>query len=63
MAKLKKLKIQLVRSPISALPKHRRTARALGLRKMNQVVEKEDNPAIRGMIRAINHLVSVEELG
>jgi len=37
--------------------------RALGLRKMHQAVEKEDNPAIRGMARAVSHLVRVEELG
>jgi len=58
-----RLKITLVRSPISSLPKHRRTVRALGLRKMHQVVEKDDNPAVRGMVRAVEHLVAVEELG
>jgi large subunit ribosomal protein L30 len=65
MAKKKKghIKITLTRSPIGALPTHRRTVRSLGLRKMHQTVEKEDNPAIRGMVRAINHLVTVEELG
>jgi large subunit ribosomal protein L30 len=57
------LKITLVKSPISSLPKHRRTVRALGLRKMHQAVEKEDNPAIRGMVRAVEHLLKVEELG
>jgi large subunit ribosomal protein L30 len=57
------LKITLVKSPISSLPKHRRTIRALGLRKMHQVVEKDDNPAIRGMVRKVEHLLRVEELG
>jgi large subunit ribosomal protein L30 len=63
MAKKKRLQIKLIRSPIGALPKHRKTARSLGLRKMHQVVEQEDNPAIRGMVRVISHMVAVEELG
>lgn len=55
------LKITLVKSPISAKPVHRRTVRALGLRKMHQTVEQPDNPAIRGMVRAIEYMVRVEE--
>ena len=62
MAKKKRLQITLIKSPIGALPKHRKTVRSLGLRKMHQVVEKEDNPAIRGMVRTVHHLVAVEEL-
>ena len=57
-----RLKITLERSPIGSLPKHRRTVRSLGLRKLHQTVEKDDNPAIRGMVRAIVHMVRVEEL-
>lgn len=57
-----KLRITLVRSPIGALPKHRQTVRALGLRKMHQSVEQDDNPAIRGMVRAVNHMVRLEEI-
>ena len=56
------LRITLVKSPIGTLPKHRRTVRALGLRKMNQTVEKEDNPAIRGMVQAVGHMVRLEEV-
>ncbi len=56
-----KLKIKLVKSTIGAIPKHRKTVEALGLRKMNQVVEKQDNPQMRGMIQQIIHLVEVEE--
>jgi len=56
------LKIKLVKSPIGALPKHKRTLQALGLRKLQQVVEKQDNPQMRGMIFQIKHLLSVEEL-
>lgn len=57
-----RLRITLVRSPIGTLPKHRATVRSLGLRKMHQSVEKEDNPAIRGMIRAVEHMVRLEEI-
>lgn len=55
------LRITLVKSPIGAKPVHRKTVRSLGLRKMHQTVEQPDNPAIRGMVRAINHMVRVEE--
>ena len=56
-----KLRITLVKSPIGAVPKHRKTAEALGLRKLNKTVEMPDNEAVRGMIRQISHLVKVEE--
>jgi len=56
------LRITLVRSPIGSIPKHRKTVRCLGLRKMHQVVEQKDTPVIRGMITSIAHLVQVEEL-
>ncbi|MCI8804916.1 MAG: 50S ribosomal protein L30 [Clostridiales bacterium] len=55
------LKITLVKSTIGAIPKHRKTIAALGLRKTNSSVEKQDNEAIRGMIRQVRHLVKVEE--
>ena len=57
----KKLKITLVKSPIGAVPKNKKTVEALGLRKVNQVVEMPDNAAVRGMIQRVNHLVKVEE--
>ena len=57
-----KLKVTLKKSTIGALPKHRRTAEALGLRKLNSVNELPDNPAVRGMIKQISHLVEVEEI-
>lgn len=57
-----RLRVTLIKSPIGALPQHRRTVRALGLRKMNQTVEKDDNPAIRGMVRAVGHMVRLEEI-
>ncbi len=57
-----KLKITLVKSPIGAIPKHRATVAALGLKKVNKTVELPDNAAIRGMIASVNHLVKVEEV-
>ena len=57
-----KLKVTLVKSPIGAIPKHRKTVEALGLRKLNKTVEMPDNEAVRGMIRQVAHLVKVEEI-
>jgi large subunit ribosomal protein L30 len=57
----KKISITLVRSPLSCLPKHRRTVRALGLKKIGQTVLHEDTAPIRGMVNTINYLVNVEE--
>ncbi|MCT4544407.1 MAG: 50S ribosomal protein L30 [Vallitalea sp.] len=57
-----KLKITLVKSTIGAIPKHRKTAEALGLTKLNKTVEQKDNKAIRGMVGSIQHLVKVEEV-
>lgn len=56
------LKIKLVKSTIGAKPVHKRNVEALGLRKIGQVVEKEDNPQMRGMIRKAEHLLEVEEI-
>jgi large subunit ribosomal protein L30 len=56
------LKIKLVKSTIGAKPQHKQTIQALGLRKMHQVVEKQDNPQMRGMIQKVRHLVEVEEV-
>jgi large subunit ribosomal protein L30 len=55
------LKITLVRSPIGSKPKHRATIEALGLKKIHATVQQKDNPAIRGMIHRVRHLVQVEE--
>ncbi|MCH4890501.1 50S ribosomal protein L30 [Acidaminobacter sp. JC074] len=57
-----KLKIKLVKSTIGRKPKHRATIQALGLRKLNQVVEKEDNAQMRGMIQQVGYLLEVEEI-
>ena len=56
-----KLKVTLVKSPIGAIPKHRATVEAMGLRKLNKTVEMPDNAATRGMIAQVSHLVKVEE--
>ncbi len=56
-----KLKITLVKSTIGAVPKHKKTVQALGLKKLNQTVELPDNGATRGMIQQVRHLVKVEE--
>ncbi len=57
-----KLKVTLVKSTIGAIPKHKKTAEALGLRKLNKTVEMPDNAAVRGMVKQIQHLVKVEEI-
>ncbi len=57
-----KLKITLVKSPIGAVPKHKKTVAALGLKKLNKTVEMPDNAAVRGMVQQVRHLVKVEEI-
>ena len=55
------LKITLVKSTIGAVPKHKRTVEALGLKKLNKSVVLPDNAATRGMVKQVQHLVKVEE--
>lgn len=64
MAKKKagKIEITQVRSGIGRIAKHRRTLRALGIKRHQQSVVHEDNPAIRGMVAQVSHLVSVREI-
>ncbi|MDQ4045725.1 MAG: 50S ribosomal protein L30 [Chloroflexota bacterium] len=57
-----RLRITLVRSVIGRPGDQARTVESLGLRKVNQTVEREDTPSIRGMITKIGHLVKVEEV-
>jgi large subunit ribosomal protein L30 len=57
-----KLKVTQVRSATSRGAKQRGTIRALGLKRLGHTVEHEDKPEIRGMIRAVEHLVEVEEV-
>jgi large subunit ribosomal protein L30 len=56
-----KIKVRLVRSTIGSLPQHRATVRSLGLRKIGSTKVHEANPAIMGMVKAVSHLVSIEE--
>lgn len=56
------IKITLTKSPIGRIPAQRKTVVALGLGKLQSSVVKEDTPAIRGMITAVSHLVTVEEV-
>lgn len=51
-----------MKSTIGALPKQRATVRSLGLRKIGSCTEQEASPAILGMVRAVSHLVLVEEV-
>ncbi|HWB37398.1 MAG TPA: 50S ribosomal protein L30 [Rugosimonospora sp.] len=57
-----KLRITQVRSEIGAKRNQRESLRSLGLKRVHHVVEKDDRPEIRGMIFAVRHLVSVEEV-
>lgn len=54
-----KIKVKQVRSAIDRPAKQKKTLQALGLKKINQVVEHEDNPQINGMIAKVGHLVQV----
>ncbi|WP_251548522.1 50S ribosomal protein L30 [Pumilibacter intestinalis] len=58
----KQLKVTLVKSTIGSLDKHKKTVQALGLKKIRQSVVVRDNAAMRGMIFAVKHLVTVEEV-
>lgn len=56
------LRIKLIKSNIGRIEKHRRTVEALGLKKIGQVVEKPDNPQVRGMIETVRFMLEVEEI-
>ena len=58
----KKLSITQVRSGVGRKFKHRRTLRALGFKKHQQTLVKNDNPAIRGMVHQVRYLVNVTEV-
>ncbi|MEN8136858.1 MAG: 50S ribosomal protein L30 [Bacteroidota bacterium] len=57
-----KVKIKQVRSKIRRPGNQKKTLEALGLRRIGQVVEHESTPAIMGMIKTVEHLISVEEI-
>ena len=58
-----KVRIQWFRSAIQAPKKHKRVVRGLGFTRLNQVVEREDTPSIRGMVNKVPHLVRIVEAG
>lgn len=60
---MSRLRITLRRSVIGQKQDQKDTARMLGLTKLNKVVVRPDNPAIRGMVNKLRHLVTVEEMG
>lgn len=57
----KKLQVTLVKSPIGYNKRQKATVRALGLSRMHQTVEHVDNPAVRGMLNKVSHLIKVVE--
>ena len=57
-----KLRVTQIKSTISHIARNRATIRALGLKRIGQTVEVPDNPATRGMVRAVRFLVAVEEV-
>ncbi len=58
----KKLRITQLRSAISRKTNQKETIRSLGIRRLHQTVEHDDNPVIRGMVATVRHLVRVEEV-
>ena len=57
-----RLKVTQMRSGIGTKPNHRETLRSLGLKRVRDIVVKEDRPEIRGMVKTVAHLVAVEEV-
>ena len=53
------IRIKLIRSPICTPEKHKKIVRALGLKKMNRVVERPDTAGFRGMVAKIPHLLEI----
>ena len=53
------MRIQWVRSAIQAPKKHKKVVKGLGFTRLNQIVEREDSPSIRGMVAKIPHLVKI----
>jgi len=59
MAQNKKIRLRWVRSAIAAPTKHKLVVKGLGFSRLNQVIEREDTPAIRGMVAKVAHLVTI----
>ena len=56
-----KLRVTLVKSPVSHNPANRATVKALGLHRIGETIEIDDTPALRGMVRAVQFLLKTEE--
>jgi len=61
MAEQKKIRIQYYRSQNSTPVKHRLVVKGLGFTRLNQIVEREDTESIRGMVKAVPHLLRILE--
>jgi len=61
MAETKKIRIQYYRSAISTPVKHKLVIKGLGFTRLNQIVERIDNASVRGMVKAVPHLVRILE--
>ncbi len=61
MAATKKIRIQYFRSAIATLTKHKLVIKGLGFTRLNQIVEREDTESVRGMVKAVPHLVRILE--
>jgi large subunit ribosomal protein L30 len=55
------IRLKWVRSYIAAPEKHKKVVKGLGFTRLNQVIEREDSPSIRGMVKKVPHLVKVVE--
>ena len=56
-----KIRIKWIKSDIGYAGDQKRTIKALGFHRLNEVIEKEDTPVIRGMIAKVNHMLEIEE--
>jgi large subunit ribosomal protein L30 len=61
MVKTKKIRIQYYRSAIATPNKHKLVVKGLGFTHLNQIVEREDTESVRGMVKAVPHLVRILE--
>jgi large subunit ribosomal protein L30 len=61
MSQKKTIRIRQVKSAIGTKPKHREVLRGLGLRRIRHEVEREDTPAVRGMIAKVSYLLEISE--
>jgi large subunit ribosomal protein L30 len=53
------MRLEYYRSKISTPEKHKRVVKGLGFTRLNQIVEREDTPSVRGMVKAVPHLVRI----